>query len=229
MRFALRCKNLHRTFYRTGDKDLEIIKDISLELEENKITVIVGASGAGKSTLLHIIGGLDKPDEGKVFIGEQDIYTLNDEEISYVRNNNIGFIFQFHHLLPEFTALENISIPQMIAGKSIKEAAVRSSELLDAVKLTDRANHKPSELSGGEQQRVAMARALANNPSILLADEPTGNLDSENSQIMHEIMLELKEKFGLTLLIVTHNPDLMKLADKVLVMKDGQITDSEEL
>jgi lipoprotein-releasing system ATP-binding protein len=227
MEYAITCKNLHRTFYRTAEKDLEVIKDISLGIEQNKITVIVGASGAGKSTLLHIIGGLDKPDEGRIFIGEQEIYTLNDEQISYIRNNYIGFIFQFHHLLPEFTALENISIPMMIAGKSVKEAAVRSRELLEAVKLTDRANHKPSELSGGEQQRVAMARALANNPSIILADEPTGNLDSENSRVMHELILDLKKKYGLTFLLVTHNPDLMKLADKVLIMKDGKISESE--
>jgi lipoprotein-releasing system ATP-binding protein len=228
MNHAIRCRNLHRTFYRTADTDLEIIKDISLEIENNKITVIVGASGAGKSTLLHILGGLDKPDEGWVYIGEQELYSMNDEQISYIRNSNIGFIFQFHHLLPEFTALENISIPMMISGKSLKEASVRSRELLEAVKLSDRADHKPSELSGGEQQRVAMARALANRPSIILADEPTGNLDSENSRVMHELILDLKKRYGLTFLIVTHNPDLMKLADKVLIMKDGKISEAEK-
>jgi lipoprotein-releasing system ATP-binding protein len=228
MNHAIRCRNLHRTFYRTADTDLEIIKDISLEIENNKITVIVGASGAGKSTLLHILGGLDKPDTGWVYIGEQELYSMNDEQISYIRNSNIGFIFQFHHLLPEFTALENISIPMMISGKSLKEASVRSRELLEAVRLSDRADHKPSELSGGEQQRVAMARALANKPSIILADEPTGNLDSENSQVMHELILDLKKRYGLTFLIVTHNPDLMKLADKVLIMKDGKISEAEK-
>jgi lipoprotein-releasing system ATP-binding protein len=227
MEYAIRCRNLHRTFYRTADTDLEIIKDISLDIEKNKITVIVGASGAGKSTLLHIIGGLDKPDDGRVFIGEQEIYTLNDEQISFIRNNQIGFIFQFHHLLPEFTAMENISIPMMIAGKSLKEASLNSIELLEAVKLGDRADHKPSELSGGEQQRVAMARALANRPSIILADEPTGNLDSENSKVMHEIIMDLKKKFGLTFLIVTHNPELVKLADRVLIMKDGRLFESK--
>ncbi|MCK5457702.1 MAG: ABC transporter ATP-binding protein, partial [Melioribacteraceae bacterium] len=177
--------------------------------------------GAGKSTLLHILGGLDNPDDGTVLIDGVDIHKLNDDKLSDFRNNQIGFIFQFHHLLPEFTALENINIPQMIAGKNIEEASKRSLELLEIVDLADRKDHKPSELSGGEQQRVAIARALANNPKIIFADEPTGNLDSANSMIIHELIINLKLKFDLTFLIVTHNKSLIDLGDRVLEMKDG--------
>ena len=192
------------------------------ELEKHKITEIIGASGAGKSTLLHILSGLDSPNSGKVKIEGTEIFKLSDEKLSKFRNKNIGFIFQFHHLLPEFTALENVSIPMMINGITLKNALKRSEELLETVGLKERFDHKPAELSGGEAQRVAVARALANNPKIIFADEPTGNLDSKNSELMHNLFVELKNNFGLTFLIVTHNPELVKLADKVLEMKDGK-------
>ncbi len=217
----LTCSNIHRTFTRSEKRKLEIIKGVSLSIEKSKISIIVGKSGAGKSTLLHILGGLDNPDEGTVLIDGVDIHKLNDDKLSDFRNNQIGFIFQFHHLLPEFTALENINIPQMIAGKNIEEASKRSLELLEIVDLADRKDHKPSELSGGEQQRVAIARALANKPKIIFADEPTGNLDSANSMIIHELIINLKSIFDLTFLIVTHNKSLIDLGDRVLEMKDG--------
>ena len=217
----LTCSNIHRTFTRSEKRKLEIIKGVSLSIEKSKISIIVGKSGAGKSTLLHILGGLDNPDEGTVLIDGVDIHKLNDDKLSDFRNNQIGFIFQFHHLLPEFTALENINIPQMIAGKNIEEASKRSLELLEIVDLADRNDHKPSELSGGEQQRVAIARALANKPKIIFADEPTGNLDSANSMIIHELITNLKTIFDLTFLIVTHNKSLIDLGDRVLEMKDG--------
>ena len=223
MSTILKAENIFKTFVKSKEQKLEILKDISIELEENKITEIVGASGAGKSTLLHILSGLDTPDKGKVEIEGTEIFKLNDEKLSKFRNKNIGFIFQFHHLLPEFTALENVSIPMMINGLSLKDAQKKSEELLETVGLKERFEHKPAELSGGEAQRVAVARALANNPKIIFADEPTGNLDSNNSEMMHKLFVELKDKLGLTFLIVTHNPELVKLADTVLEMKDGKL------
>ena len=219
----IKCNNIHRTFKRSEKHKLEIIKGVSLSIEKSKISIIVGKSGTGKSTLLHILGGLDSPDEGTVFIDGIDIHKLDDDKLSDFRNNRIGFVFQFHHLLPEFTALENINIPQLIAGKKINEASKRSLELLEIVDLADRKDHKPSELSGGEQQRVAIARALANNPKIIFADEPTGNLDSANSMIIHELITDLKIKFDLTFLIVTHNKSLINLGDRILEMKDGLV------
>lgn len=219
----LTAENIFKSFNKTKEKSLEILKDVSIEIEQNKITSIIGASGAGKSTLLHIISGLDKPDRGKVKIKGEDISSLSDEKLAKFRNKHIGFVFQFHHLLPEFTALENIAIPQMINGASLKDAIKTVEKLLAAVGLSDRADHKPAELSGGEQQRVAVARALANNPEIIFADEPTGNLDSQNSEILHKLFVDLKDQFGLTFMIVSHNPELVKLADTVLEMKDGQI------
>lgn len=222
MNTILKADNIFKSFVKSKEQKLEILKGISLELEANKITEIVGASGAGKSTLLHILSGLDTPDTGKVEIEGTEIFKLNDEKLSKFRNKNIGFIFQFHHLLPEFTALENVSIPMMINGISLKNSLKKSEELLETVGLKERFEHKPAELSGGEAQRVAVARALANNPKIIFADEPTGNLDSANSEMMHKLFVELKEKLGLTFLIVTHNPELVKLADTVLEMKDGK-------
>ncbi|KAB2841233.1 MAG: ABC transporter ATP-binding protein [Melioribacteraceae bacterium] len=218
----LKAENIYKSFVKSKEQKLDILKGISLELEVNKITEIVGASGAGKSTLLHILSGLDTPDTGKVEIEGTEIFKLSDDKLSKFRNKNIGFIFQFHHLLPEFTALENVSIPMMINGISLKNSLKKSEELLETVGLKERFEHKPAELSGGEAQRVAVARALANNPKIIFADEPTGNLDSANSEIMHNLFVELKEKLGLTFLIVTHNPELVKLADTVLEMKDGK-------
>ena len=223
MNAIVSAKNIIKTFEKGKDHKVEVLKGVSLEVEEKKITVIVGASGAGKSTLLHILSGLDKPDSGEIEINQTKIFNFSDEKISKFRNKNIGFVFQFHHLLPELTAVENIAIAQMISGTKYDEAVKSSLDLLDAVGLSDRGNHKPAELSGGEQQRVAVARSLANNPSIIFMDEPTGNLDSKNSEILHRLFLKLKEEFGSTFLIVTHNPDLMKIGDRILEMKDGKI------
>ncbi len=219
----LKAENISKSFKKNNAGKLQILKDVSLTIESKKITMIVGASGAGKSTLLHILSGLDKPDTGNVFIKETNIFKLNDEKLSKFRNQNIGFIFQFHHLLPEFTALENVAIAKMINGLSLNEASEESKDLLEAIGLSDRMDHKPAELSGGEQQRVAVARALANNPDIIFADEPTGNLDSKNSNMIHELFVDLQKKFDLTFLIVTHNKELVALGDFVLEMKDGQI------
>ncbi len=219
----LKAEGISKSFAKADSRKLEILKDISFNLQGNKITVIVGASGAGKSTLLHILSGLDTPDKGTVEITGTDIFKLKDDEIAGFRNKNIGFIFQFHHLLPEFTAVENVSIPLMINGLSLSKAGVKAKELLATVGLSERINHKPAELSGGEQQRVAVARALANSPRIIFADEPTGNLDSYNSELLHQLFIELRDKQKQTFLIVTHNPDLVKLADIVWEMKDGKI------
>lgn len=219
----LEAKNIHKSFSKANEKKLKVLKGISFALQENKITIIEGVSGAGKSTLLHILGGLDFPDAGEVFIKGTNIFSLNDDELSKFRNKNIGFVFQFHHLLPEFTALENVALPVMINNSSKSKAFERAKELLSMVGLYDRIEHKPAELSGGEQQRVAIARALANNPSIIFADEPTGNLDSVNSDIINKLFLDLKKELGLTFLLVTHNPELVKLGEIVLEMKDGQL------
>ena len=219
----LKAENISKSFKKNNASKLQILKDVSLTIESKKITMIVGASGAGKSTLLHILSGLDIPDTGNVFIKDTNIFKLNDEKLSKFRNQNIGFIFQFHHLLPEFSALVNVAIAKMINGLSLNEASEESKDLLDAVGLSDRMDHKPAELSGGEQQRVAVARALANNPDIIFADEPTGNLDSKNSNMIHELFVDLQKKFDLTFLIVTHNKELGALGDFVLEMKDGQI------
>jgi lipoprotein-releasing system ATP-binding protein len=187
----------------------------------------VGASGAGKSTLLHLLGGLDRPDDGKVFYEQKNIFDFDNEKLAKFRNENMGFVFQFHHLLPEFTAIENVAIPQMIKGISLKNSLEKSKKILDMVGLSDRADHKPAELSGGEQQRVAVARALANDPKIILADEPTGNLDSANSESIHKLLFELRDNFKKTFVIVTHNPALMKLADIIFEIKDGVIKRTE--
>jgi len=219
----LKADNLIKTYQNNKKIKLEVLKSISLEIEENKISVIVGASGAGKSTLLHLLGGLDRPDSGSVSYDSQNIFRLSDDKLAKFRNKNIGFVFQFHHLLPEFTALENIAIPQLINNVPMEDALKRASDLLNEVGLTERAEHKPAELSGGEQQRVAVARALVNDPAIIFADEPTGNLDSSNSETVHRILLDLKEKFNKTFVIVTHNSGLVKLADKVFEMKDGRL------
>ncbi len=219
----LKTENINKSYQNTKKIKLDVLRSVSIEVESNKISVIVGASGAGKSTLLHIMGGLDRPDSGEVHFNDINIFTLTDDKLAKFRNKNIGFVFQFHHLLPEFTALENVCIPQMIMGNSLNLASVRAKELLEAVGMSERVNHKPAELSGGEQQRVAVARALANDPDIILADEPTGNLDSENSEAVHKILIDLRDKLGKTFVIVTHNPGLVSLADKVYEMKDGKI------
>lgn len=223
MNYILKAENLNKSYRTTKDVTLKVLKDISIEIIREKISVIVGASGAGKSTLLHLLGALDRPDSGKVYFNNENIYSLSDDKLANFRNKNIGFIFQFHHLLPEFTAMENVSIPQMINGVSLSLALKNSKELLDRVGLSERADHKPAELSGGEQQRVAIARALANNPQIIFGDEPTGNLDSSISKTIHQLILELCEQLKITFVIVTHNPDLVNLAEKVYEIKDGKI------
>jgi lipoprotein-releasing system ATP-binding protein len=223
MSSILKAENLCKSYQMHKKLRLDVLKDVSMEIDENKISVIVGASGAGKSTLLHLLGALDRPDSGQIFIKDNNIFTLSDDRLAKFRNTNIGFIFQFHHLLPEFTAIENVSIPQMISGISLSEAAKKSKELLGTVGLSERIDHKPAELSGGEQQRVAVARALANDPQIIFGDEPTGNLDSKNSESIHQVILELLDTLSITFVIVTHNSNLVNLADKVYEMKDGKI------
>ncbi|OGU71069.1 MAG: ABC transporter ATP-binding protein [Ignavibacteria bacterium RBG_16_34_14] len=219
----LKAKDIDKAYQTVKNIRLEILKSVSIDIEENKISVIIGSSGAGKSTLLHILGGLDKPDSGEVIFNDTNIHHLSDDKLARFRNINIGFVFQFHHLLPEFTALENIMIPLMINGISEKKSQERANELLIETGLSERANHKPAELSGGEQQRVAVARALANDPQLILADEPTGNLDSVNSVILQDLFKNLKNKLNKTFVIVTHNQELISLADNLYEMKDGMI------
>jgi lipoprotein-releasing system ATP-binding protein len=202
---------------------LKVLKGINLEIADSSVVTIVGASGAGKSTLLHLIGTLDRPDEGRVLIDNTDLYKLSDKELAEFRNRNIGFVFQFHHLLPEFTAVENVALPAMIAGQSKEAALKRATELLDYLKLSDRLTHKPSQLSGGEQQRVAVARALVNNPKLILADEPSGNLDTENARKLHQLFFDLRDRFGQTFVVVTHNTELAQMADRTVTIKDGVI------
>lgn len=202
---------------------LPILKGVDFEVEKGEIVSIIGASGAGKSTLLHILGTLDKPDSGTVELNGTKINNLSGELGSVFRNKNIGFVFQFHHLLPEFTAIENICIPAFIAKVPKKMAEVKAMELLDMLGLKDRALHKPNELSGGEQQRIAVARALINRPTVVLADEPSGNLDSKNADALHQFFITLRENFKQTFIIVTHNEGLAKISDRVVTMKDGLI------
>jgi lipoprotein-releasing system ATP-binding protein len=201
---------------------LVVLKDICFQADAAEVVSIVGASGAGKSTLLHILGTLSKPDSGRVTIDGTNVLALSDKELARFRNTRIGFVFQAHHLLPEFTALENIMIPALIAGKSRKKASSEAMELLEQLGLGERTNHKPSELSGGEQQRVAIARALVNRPAVLFADEPSGNLDSKNKGELHRLFFDLRDKYGITIVIVTHDKELAALSDRTLEMKDGE-------
>ncbi|MBR4918333.1 MAG: ABC transporter ATP-binding protein [Bacteroidales bacterium] len=202
---------------------LHVLKDINLTIENSKVVTIVGPSGAGKTTLLHIVGTLDRPDKGDVMMDGKKLTSLSDNQLSEFRNQHIGFVYQFHHLLPEFTAAENVALPAMIAGKSRKEALVHATELLDFMKLKDRVGHKPGELSGGEQQRVAVARALMNNPELILADEPSGNLDTENARKLHQLFFDLRDQFHQTFIIVTHNEELAALADRKIFLQDGKV------
>ena len=203
--------------------DLKVLKGIDIEIKAKEVVSIVGASGAGKTTLLQIIGTLDRPDSGKITYDGNDISRLKGKALASFRNKNIGFVFQFHQLLPEFTAIENVCIPAYIAGKSKSEAESRASEILGFLSLSDRLEHKPSELSGGEQQRVAVARALINNPSVILADEPSGNLDSENKNELHKLFFKLRDTYGQTFVIVTHDRQLANMSDRILQIKDGLI------
>jgi len=203
--------------------DLEILKDISLRIEKGEIVSVVGRSGAGKTTLLQIIATLLKQDSGKVIINNTDLTKLSDKKLSKYRNQNIGIIFQFHNLLPEFTALENVCIPGYIAGNNTKEVTDKALELLEFLNITNRKAHRPSELSGGEQQRVAVARALINSPQVILADEPSGNLDSFHKSELHNLFFKLRDKYNQTFLIVTHDEQLAKMSDRVIKLKDGQI------
>lgn len=201
---------------------LQVLKGVSLKVEKGEVIAIVGASGAGKSTLLHILGTLDKPDSGSVKIDDNNVFG-NGMDLPKFRNRNIGFVFQFHNLLPEFSAVENVMIPALIAGTQEKQARDRAIELLELLGLKDRANHKPSEMSGGEQQRTAVARALINSPSLVFADEPSGNLDSQNASDLHQLFFKLKKELGHTFVIVTHNKEFADMADRKLMMKDGVI------
>ncbi len=200
---------------------LPILKGVDIEVAKGEIVSIVGASGAGKSTLLHILGTLDLADKGELYINGTNISALNAKKLSAFRNDHIGFVFQFHHLLPEFTALENVCIPAFIKGVGRKDAEVRAMEILDLLGVAHRASHKPTQMSGGEQQRVSVARALINNPFIILADEPSGNLDSENATALHQLFFDLRDKFEQTFVIVTHNEELARISDRTIHMRDG--------
>lgn len=202
---------------------LRVLKGVDLSAEAGEIVSIVGKSGAGKSTLLHILGTLARPDGGQLRIDGQDVFALNDRQLAAFRNRHVGFVFQFHHLLPEFTALENVCVPAFIAKTDPGVARDRGRELLDYLQLSDRLDHKPNQLSGGEQQRVAVARALINRPAVVFADEPTGNLDSDTSQDLHNLIFRLRDDFGQTFVIVTHNEELAAISDRRLEMKDGQL------
>lgn len=217
----IQAQNIHKSY-----NDLHVLKGVTLHIPKSEIVSIVGASGAGKTTLLQILGTLEKPDrneESVLRVNDVDVYSLSSRELAKFRNNNIGFIFQFHQLLPEFTALENICIPAFIGDRSRSDAEKRAKELLGFLGLSKRADHKPAEMSGGEQQRVAVARSLINNPGVIFADEPSGNLDSESAENLHKLFFDLREEFGQTFVIVTHNEELANMADRKLTMVDGKI------
>ena len=214
----IRAVNINKNF-----GDLQVLKNVSLEIKRGEIVSIVGPSGAGKTTLLQIIGTLDKPDSGEITINQTLVFSLPEKRLSTFRNQHIGFVFQFHQLLPEFSALENTMIPALIAKKSKEEAEKQAMELLSFLKIDDRAQHKPNELSGGEKQRVAVARALINNPDVILADEPSGSLDSKNKEELHRLFFELRDKFNQTLVIVTHDKELASISDRIIRMQDGVI------
>ena len=214
----IKLENITRSF-----GSLQVLKGISLDIERGEVVSITGPSGAGKTTLLQIMGSLDKPDGGQVLYDGQDITRMNEKEISAFRNKHIGFVFQFHQLLPEFTAVENITIPMLIAGQGMRQANARAKELLELLGLADRADHKPSELSGGEKQRIAVARALANQPDVILADEPSGSLDTKNKEELHKLFFSLRDRLGQTFVIVTHDESLAAMTDRTIHLLDGAV------
>ncbi len=222
MNEVLRTSNIHKTFI-TGNETLHVLKGIDMTAERGKVLAIVGPSGAGKSTLLHILGGLDRPTSGEVILDDTPLFSHSDEELASIRNRDIGFVFQFHHLLPEFTALENVMMPGLIAGSRYADLLGPCQEMLATVGLQGRSDHKPSELSGGEKQRVAVARALVTNPKIVLADELTGNLDFSSSRSLWELIARLRDQRGLTFIVVTHNEELAQRCDRVLRLIDGEM------
>lgn len=217
----LEARRVHKSFKGGDGSELQVLTGVDLRLARNETVAVTGASGAGKSTLLHILGGLDRPTEGEVFVEGTSLTGLEDEALAAVRNRRIGFVFQFHHLLREFTAIENVMMPALIAGLEEHEARTKAEHILADVGLSERLRHKPSALSGGEQQRVAVARSLVNDPVVLLADEPSGNLDADTSTALHDLLFELQERVSLSILVVTHNLDLASRADRILVMEKG--------
>ena len=227
----LRAIDIHKAFIINEEKDeyVHVLKGVSLEIHSEEIVSIVGVSGSGKSTLLHILGTLDKPNRGEVFFNGKNIVELNDQELVRIRNREIGFVFQFHHLLPEFTSTENVMLPSLISGMKMSEAKSRAEYLLEEVGLQDRLEHKPNELSGGEQQRVAVARALMNEPKIIFADEPTGNLDTENSELLFRLFLELNNKFGQSFVIVTHNDQFASTTHRTIKLIEGRVFEKKNL
>jgi len=222
----LRLEDIRKSFARGADR-LEVLRGVDLTVGEGEIVAIVGPSGVGKSTLLHIMGALDVPTSGKVYLRDTDVFAMSETERAAFRNRTVGFVFQFHHLLRELTALENVMMPCLVGGMERDQAASRAEELLAAVRLSGRADHRPGELSGGEEQRAAVARALATRPLMVLADEPSGNLDRASSDELHDLIWGLRESIGQTFVIVTHNPDLFERADRVVVLKEGLATERE--
>jgi lipoprotein-releasing system ATP-binding protein len=219
---------LGKTFSGGDGREVVVLDKLTLDVIKHEVVAIVGTSGSGKSTLLQILGGLDRPSSGTVSLEGQILSEMSSEDMASIRNNHIGFVFQFHHLLKDFTAIENVMMPKLIAGDSLTEAKRKAKDLLFQVDLGDRINHKPSELSGGEQQRVAVARALSNEPKLLLADEPTGNLDSKTSEALHQLLFRMRDMCDLTMVIVTHNKQLAELADRVLELRGGRLWDNEK-
>jgi len=224
---VIKTKGLEKEFETGKDLSLKVLKGIDLDVYLAEVLIIVGPSGSGKSTLLHLLGGLDRPSGGRVLHNDQDLFALTEEERARYRNRHMGFVFQFHHLLAEFTALENVAMPALLGGASLRSARRKASDLLEAVGLKERVRHRPNELSGGEQQRVAVARALMNDPALVLADEPSGNLDQENSERLHDLIVELAKTRGQTFVIATHNPDLANKGSRVVRLTDGVLSASK--
>lgn len=214
----IRAEHLNKSY-----GSLQVLRDINLTIDQGEVVSIVGASGAGKTTLLQLLGTLDKPDSGHIYYGETDVITLDEKAVSHFRNRNVGFVFQFHNLLPEFTALENVCLPALIAGRSMDEATDEAMQLLDFLNVSARAEHKPAQLSGGEQQRVAVARALINRPAVVLADEPSGNLDTKHAEELHDLFFKLRDQYRQTFVIVTHNTALARKSDRQITLRDGAV------